>query len=298
MNLINKGVEHGTFGKGKVVSQTEDYIKISFESGIKKFVFPDVFGKYMTLIDEEASEIIDKKIEVQEAREEAEALELRKARALERQRQQILNREKGIQSGKVNPKLQSVFWCDAEEAEKVFEDWQVFVGEIKSGAKKGQPRKLARMNPKSACLITKRTADMEEEDRYILGAFLVESTFDGREADDGYIKAHPEHRIRLTKEESEKMLFWNYYKNRKFPKRMTWNSGKQRYFDNMWMAQILKDIVDMREDEEEKKAAQEFLEYFCRINHIISDELPKPQGALMHEDEEEEKKEGKDKSNN
>lgn len=286
MNLVNKKVVHGTFGKGNIISCDEDYVEIDFESGTKKFVFPDVFGKYMTIADEKASELVKKEIKKSEAESEKEALKIKEENMLARERRQALAQKKGIQSGKANPELQSVFWCDSEEEEEIFTRWSVFVGEIKSGAKKGEPRRLARMNHKSACLITKRDSDMEEEDRQILGVFMAGENFNGKLNEDGYIAAHPQYRLRLSEEESQKMLFWNYYKDKKFPARMTWNSGKQRYFDNLWMAQVLQEIVSLRAETEGQEEVQLFFEYFCKTNRINRDELPKPSGSLVQTDEE------------
>ncbi len=46
--------------------------------------------------------------------------------------------------------------------------------------------------------------------------------------------------------------------NKNFPTRITWNSGRQRYFDNIWMAQILRDIVSLKKKPGESESAQRF----------------------------------------
>ncbi|HHU76477.1 MAG TPA: malate synthase [Firmicutes bacterium] len=280
MNLVNKKVTHRDFGKGNVISHDDSYIKISFESGVKRFIFPDAFGKYITLTDQELAGLVRKKILKKEEEKRKEALRLENAKALERQRLYALEQKKRVRRRKIHPELQSVFWCEADEEDTIFEEWKVFVGEIKSGARKGQPRRLTRMNQNSACLLTKRGPDMLEKDRHILGVFMVNEDFNGGLCQDGFIPAHPKHRFRLTEEESEKMLFWNYYVNKRFPDKMTWNSGRQRYFDNIWMAQILRDIVSLKEKTEEQEKAQQFFEYFCAINNVDENELPGPEGAL------------------
>lgn len=282
MDLVNEKVVHETFGKGNVVNYNSSYIKISFESGGKRFVFPDVFKKHLKFINQEATKLVDGKIAEKEKEEKKKALILEKEKEIERKRQYKLEQERIRVDRKIHPKIQSVFWCDPGEEDKIFEDWQVFTGEIKSGEKKGQPRRLARMDENSACLITKRESSEPEADREILGVFLAEKSFNGRECEDGYIKAHPDYRLRLSKDESEKMLFWNYYIDEKFPKATTWNSGRQRYFDNIWLAQILKDIVAMREESEGLKDAENFLGHFCRINLIDEDNIPEPEGALTN----------------
>lgn len=281
MNLVNSEVVHETFGKGNVVNYNESYIRIHFKSGNKRFVFPDAFKKHIAFIDQRATNVVKEKMKAKEEERRKEALILQKKKALEEEKQRVLEEKKRRANCKINPKIQSVFWCEPEE--NIFEEWNVFTGEIKTGKKKGQPRKLARMNGNSACLITKRESHIPEEDRQILGLFLAEESFNGRKCEDGYIKAHPKYRLRLSKKESEKMLFWNYYHDKNFPNNTTWNSGRQRYFDNLWMAQVLRDIVSLREGLDEKEDAESFFQYFCEINQINKVELPKAEGALKQD---------------
>lgn len=281
MDLVNKEVIHETFGKGNVVNYNDSYIRINFESGNKRFVFPDIFRKHIEFIDQRATNSVKEKIEKKREKIKAKELILKQERALERERQYIINQKNLIKSGKVHSKIQSVFWCEDQEEDKIFTEWSVFTGAIQSGNRKGQPRKLVRMNKNSACLLTRREDDIPEKDRQILGVFMTNESFNGRLCEDGHIAAHPEYRLHLSKEESEKMLFWNYYFDAKDTKSTIWNSGRQRYFDNIFMAQILKDIVSLREDPKQQKEAQTFLEYFCKINIINKNELPNPNGALM-----------------
>lgn len=282
MDLVNKKVMHKTFGKGNVINFNDLYITINFESGDKKFCFPDAFKNYITFVDQKATDLVNKKIEKKEEAQKIEDLIIEKEKALELEQQIILNQRERMKNVKVHPRIQSVFWCEPNEEEKIFTDWKVFTEKIKSGKKKGEPRIFARMTQNSACLLTTVKENMPEEKREILGAFMVEKYFDGRECTDGYIPAHSEYRIRLSEDESKKMLFWNYYVDEKTPNKTVWNSGRQRYFDNVWMAQILRDIVELRENPEEKKEAQAFLDHFCRVNIIDQPHLPKAEGALTH----------------
>lgn len=281
MNLVDKKVIHEVFGKGNVVDCDDSYIKINFESGDKRFVFPDVFKDYIKFTDKKASELVEEKIKIKTKELEKQALIEKKERALEQERLYNLEQKRQIKSRKTHTKLQSVFWVKPEEEKQVFEDWQIFTGRIKSGKKEGLPRKFPRMNQNSGCLLTKRKDDEPEEDRQIIGVFMVEESFNGRKCEDGYIKAHLEYRIHLTKEESDKMLFWDYYYDKKFPEKTIWNSGRQRYFDNIWMAQILSSIVTLREKTDKAKEAENFLEYFCRLNQINKEELLEPNGPLL-----------------
>lgn len=293
MNLVNKKVSHKTFGEGRVIDYDDSYIKINFEEGEKKFLFPDAFKDYITFIDESANDLVNKKNEVKDAEireeerliqeeKERQELILKEEKALEEERKYIIEQKKRLKSNIVHSKIQSVFWCEEGEEEEIFKDWQVFTGEIKSGKNKGKPRKLPRMNQNSVCLITRRQGKMKEEERQILGLFMADESFDGRKCEDGYIKAHPKYRIQLTEEESEKMLFWNYYIDEKSPESTTWNSGRQRYYDNIWTAQILRDIIELKEDPKEIEEAKAFFEEFCRVNIINPEKLPVADGVLMN----------------
>ena len=51
MNFENLQVKHNVFGFGTVVAKEGKYFTVSFEAGLKKFVYPDAFGKFLTLAD-------------------------------------------------------------------------------------------------------------------------------------------------------------------------------------------------------------------------------------------------------
>lgn len=156
-----------------------------------------------------------------------------------------------------------------------------FFKATKSGSKKGEPNKPSRLHQNSAVLLTAKDGSMTEKDRRILGVYMVNEDFIGKLCDDGHIPAHSKYKLELTEKESEQLLFWKYYVNEKLPNKMSWNTGKYRYFSNLWMAQILLDIVSLKTDSQERELAQQFLKHFCKMNQITVQELPKPNGALM-----------------
>lgn len=282
MNLENMQVMHKSFGEGSIVEHDGSYVEVCFQSGNRRFIYPDAFGTFLKLVDPKlAKQVNTIREEVEEERAEKEA-ELEKIRAIEEEKRQlILERERLIKAHKLSPASQAVFWCDEEEQEKIFSEWKVFTSVRKSGDQKGQPNRLVRLHQNSACLITTRDEDVPESERQIVGLFMVDTGFVGKLCEDGYIPAHPEYRIRLSDEESQKMLFWNYYYNERYPNNMTWNSGRHRYFDNEWMAQILQDIIALKEDPKEKAFVEEVLHYFCQMNRLNEADLPKRNGALI-----------------
>ncbi|WP_240374012.1 malate synthase [Bacillus piscicola] len=277
MNLIDEEVTHKVFGSGNVVDQDESVITINFNENIKKFVYPDAFGKFITLNDQNAAHHLKKALMKKEMEQEA----LEKKRQEEKERQVLEQQRKDmLKNHKIHESSQLVFWLDEEEQQQVFTDWQVFTGVSQSGKNKGQPNRAARLRPNSATLLTARASDQPETDRRILGLYMVAETFSGNLSEDGIIPSHAEYKIQLTEQEAEKMLFWNYYINKSYPHRMTWGSGKYRYFDNVWTAQILKDIAALKTDEEEIKEVTNFLEYFCQVNALDIDNIPEASGGL------------------
>lgn len=282
LNLINKEVTHQVFGKGNIVKQNDSIIEIHFATENKKFVYPDAFGKYLKLHDKKTAHSL--KIVTQERELERERAEQAREqeKILQRKEQQLrLEHEKLMKNHKLHPQSQMVFWCDDEDVSKVFSEWKVFTGVIKSGSNKGKPNKPTRIHQNSVCLLTTRDSRMSEKDRRIIGFYMVKKGFIGKFSEDGYIPAHSEYRLQLSEEEAEKLPFWKYYLNEKSPDKITWNTGKFRYFDNEWMAQILHDVVSLKNGTEEEELAKSFYEHFCKMNLINQEELPAPNGALM-----------------
>lgn len=280
MNLINEEVTHKVFGEGSIVDHDESVITVDFNEDVKKFVYPDAFGKFITLNDRNVAETL-KKVLLKRKLEE-EALERKREEEKERQAFEQRRREK-MKNPRISESSQIVFWLDEEEQQSVFNDWQVSTGKIQSGKNKGQLNRVARLRPNSAGLLTARESDQPETKRRILGLYMVNEMFSGNLSEDGMVPSHAEFRIELTDQEAEKMLFWNYYVNKNYPHRTTWNSGKFRYFDNVWTAQILKDIIALKTDEEQIKEAKNFLEYFCQMNALDMENIPVANGALKQQ---------------
>ncbi|MEG0553620.1 MAG: hypothetical protein RR533_08885 [Carnobacterium sp.] len=282
MNLINKKVTHKVFGMGSIVKHNDSSIEINFATENKMFVFPDVFGQHLKLHDKSDAKSLEEIIEKKEIRQREEESEKEEAIKEQRKKQELrMEHEKLMKNHKLHPESQMVFWCDAEEQNSSFSEWKVFSGVIKSGNNKGKPNKPIRLHQNSAVLLTATDSSKSEKERRILGVYMVNEDFIGKLCEDGNVPAHSKYRLQLTEQESDQLLFWNYYVNEKSPQNVTWNTGKYRYFDNSWMAQILVDIVSLKSDPKERELAQQFLKHFCKMNQITEQELPKPNGALM-----------------
>lgn len=280
MNLINEEITHKVFGEGNVVEHEDSIITIDFNDDVKKFVYPDAFEKFITLNNESTAKSLNEIFLKRQLEEEV----LEKKREEEKERQMLeLERQEKMKNYKIHESAQIVFWLDEEEQEKVFDDWHASTGMIQSGKNKGQPNKATRLSSNSAGLLTARTSDQQEIERKILGLYMVNETYGDNIINDGIVPSDAVFRIELTDEEAEKMLFWNYYVNKSYPNRTTWNSGKFRYFDNIWTAQILKDIITIKTDEAEIKEVENFLVHFCQLNALDANDIPEADGALKQQ---------------
>ncbi len=81
MKIINKKVQHIVFGEGKVVSQETERITVQFSEqyGVKRFIYPDVFGKYMKLTNADletavGEELLSKLVQMKEEKEKKEQI--------------------------------------------------------------------------------------------------------------------------------------------------------------------------------------------------------------------------------
>ena len=51
MEVIGQIVRHKTLGEGTVEGANGKYLSIRFDCGVKTFVYPDTFGKFLSAID-------------------------------------------------------------------------------------------------------------------------------------------------------------------------------------------------------------------------------------------------------
>lgn len=277
MNLINEKITHKVFGKGLIVDHDDAFITIDFENDTKKFVYPDALGNFIQLKDRKVAKSLE---DILEKTKREKAIREEKLEAEQRQQAEDAYRREKLKNLKIHESSQIVFWLDEEEQSSALTDWTVFTGEVQSGKNKGKPNIVARLRPNSSVLLTVREPEQEETERKILGLYMVKEIFSGDLNEDGMIDAHETYRIKLSEEESKKMLFWNYYINKNYPHRTTWNSGKYRYFDNIITAQIIQDIISLKTDKNEIEEAEKFLEYFCEMNLLDIADVPESNGAL------------------
>lgn len=145
----------------------------------------------------------------------------------------------------------------------------------------GKPETIRNAQINSLCVLTTRDPDdIDESQRYIFGAFIIDDIFEGDDFHEGYVRASDKspYKIKLTSEEAHKLLFWDFYRNKNNPENCRWGQGLFRYLtlqsnpkksDDDIAVAILKKIVELKQGKKDEQQAKEFLEYFCEINKIM-----------------------------
>lgn len=254
MQLQGKAINHVKFGNGIIRELRDKYLIVDFVHGERKFLFPNVFAGFLSLIDHDAQLAVESIIDDVITKEKNEIKE-------EINEQERIIR---IQKLKVHPSSQVAFGLIQNNKKEVFESWSVFSGEYLSGDSKGEPKQPIRMKLNSACLLTECAKGELEKERRIIGAFMVRDDFDGRTCNDGQIESHKTYRFRLN--ESEMLPYYKYFETNS--KVYNWGNTEYKYFSNEIMQCILKDIQKVIMDENRLQAVNEFYQYFCYVNRL------------------------------
>ena len=164
---------------------------------------------------------------------------------------------------------------------QMLREWTAFAGFVLKGGKKEEPKKIRNVQLNSLAVLTTRTPEMSEEDRFVFGVFLVDDADEGNNVSEGFVKSTSEYRIELSPTEATKIKFWRYHANDNNPEKAAWAQGLYRYANDIEAAQILRDIAAVKSLPAEKRFAEEFLAHFCKMKRIDTNNIPAPNGALM-----------------
>lgn len=258
MDLSDIPVLHKVFGKGSICECDEDTVSVSFGSGIKKFIFPDAFRNHLILTDIKGKQYVDgilKNIDREN--------KLRAEKDL-----RDVERRKLFSKLPLHKSSQAAFGFIDNNMQDVLDNWSVFIGNYRSGYNRGNPRTPSRIYPNSACLLTYLGEKEPEENRLIWGVFMADEDFSGPDCNDGIIPAHKKFRIILDENERKGFPFWSYFDSELKPGKLKWGSVEAKYFSNNTMAQILYDILAVKQGTEQQKLCEGFIEYFCEMNKI------------------------------
>ncbi len=160
--------------------------------------------------------------------------------------------------------------------------WKAHAGFYLHGENEGKPMKLKKVQINSLALLTTRYPDSMEKDRFVFGVFLVDEAYEGDNQDEGYVTTDSKYKIELTPKEAMQIKYWNYYYNANAKDNISWGHGLHRYIDDIQAAQILRDIVKLKENTKDAELSKEFFEHFCKVNGLDADDIPEPNGALIN----------------
>lgn len=263
MDIINKTVRHRVFGVGTVCGLEENVVSVRFGGAVRRFLFPDAFRDFLSMTEQQDIRRVDSLLEALDA--DARVQRDRARREAERRR--LLRRLP------LNTSAQAAFGFLHNDIREAAADWRLNTGRFRSGYNRGKPRVPARLYPNSACLLTCRPENAPESARVIWGACMVPESFIGPECADGLIPAHAKYRLLLTEAERGRLRFWDYISGGDASERK-WGPVEFRYFPNVTMARILRDMHILLRGTDRQALCGEFLDYFCALNKV-SARLPK-----------------------
>lgn len=116
MELINQLVIHKAFGEGKIVEQDDKYLTIAFNSGNKRFLFPDSFDTFIKAKNPEIADQITEILRKNNVNKELEAaekiLEKEKLRQKELVELKLPTKKRNKSSQKDDPRVNIAFKCN------------------------------------------------------------------------------------------------------------------------------------------------------------------------------------------
>ena len=147
----------------------------------------------------------------------------------------------------------------------------------------GEPMVIKKAKLGGLCVLTSRMPETVEAERFIFGIFLADKLITEVDNDSEYIVAVEslsEYKLKFSENQARHLLFWKYHSNENDSVNPRWGSGLHRYISDAEAVQILRDAVEVKRGTHDEKLAQNFLEYFCSIQNIDSNDVWEPNGAL------------------
>jgi hypothetical protein len=160
----------------------------------------------------------------------------------------------------------------------MLENWKTCMGWNSNGEKPMKLPEGARTN--SLAILTTREPHASEAERIVFAVFLAGNHCEGDDAEEGWVFAHQNYRIKLSLDEARKILLWNYYANRNNPTNPKWGTKLHRMLDDDNAVALLADIAEVKRGTEDESLANELLTHFCALNSFDVRNLPKASGAL------------------
>ncbi len=253
MDIQGQAVSHRTFGRGVITALSESTVTVRFDTGEKRFLYPDAFRQHLVLKDDGIRENVRIKMEERRIAEE-------RRRKLQQAEQE---RRRKLRDFSVRVNSHAVFDIDPARAAQACGPWSVSTGRYISGHSRGKPRIAERLKPNSACLLSALPAGEPEQSRRILRAFMARADFFGEDCGTGLIEGHPEYRMSVP--DGQTLMLWEYFDQ---DAAVRWGGAAFKYCSAAAMNRILAEMAQMNAGTENAAAALDFYRYFCRMNRV------------------------------
>lgn len=282
MDLSKKAVKHLRFGKGFILEADEKTVLVKFDSQkeAKSFQFPLAFEKFLVLEDQEISKQIFEEIHKLKTNEETE-----KAKFMESKKEQdeILSKSATWKStgrkSKLNKKNISIRCNYLNKGDTM--DCIQYAATNLTSIKAGSQLDQQEIAQDTFAILTTRTDDVKEEGRVIFAAFMIKEPELSSENQEDYILVNEQYKLALSLEEAKQLPFWEFYFNEKKPDSIRMAAGLHRNLTDIQAAQILKEMVRILQGTSQEEKAIAFLQHFCAIRNLDSNNITQPEGGLV-----------------
>lgn len=129
-----------------------------------------------------------------------------------------------------------------------------------------KPRHMPGILPGGLCVLTTQFPD--DKERYIFGAYIADSVYEGDNTIEGYAECNSGLQLMFSPDETRKFKFWDYYSNPNKPEAKLWGTGLYRKLNTKQALEILEHIVEMKKETVDEDMAVRMLMAFKERNRM------------------------------
>lgn len=126
------------------------------------------------------------------------------------------------------------------------------------------PRHMPGIMPGGLCVLT--TQFPNDKERYIFGAYIADSVYEGDLQSEGYAECRTDLHLMFTIEEAKAFKFWDYYSNPNKPESKQWGTGLYRKLETKQALAVLEHIVEIKRGSSDEDVAVRMLTAFKEKN--------------------------------
>lgn len=132
-----------------------------------------------------------------------------------------------------------------------------------------KPRHMPGILPGGLCVLTTQFPGNKE--RYIFGAYIADSVYEGDNEAEGYAECNSDLHLMFSPDETRKFKFWDYYSNPNKPESKQWGTGLYRKLNTKQALEVLEHIVEMKKGTANEDIAVRMLKAFKEKNRLEND---------------------------